>query len=762
MKTGSGVPEGLAREVLEASINPILVTDATAPDNPIIYVNPAFEQVTGYTRDDALGRNSRFLHGDDVDQPGLQEIRKAVREERPVRAVVRNYRKDGTLFWNELFISPLRHDGGAVTHYIGIQSDITDRQQAETLSARLGRVVDESANEVFVFDAGTLLFVQVNRGAQDNLGYTAEELHAMTPLDLKPEFTRDTFEALLAPLRSGQQEQITFETVHKRKDATTYDVEVRLQLMHAESPPVFVAIIQDITERKRAEQTLHDSEARLRAMIDTAIDGIIIIDRKGTVQLYNAACERLFGYAADEVLGQNVRMLMPSPYHEQHDGYIRSYFETGVRRIIGIGREVFGRRKDGSIFPLDLSVGETSQGGHPIFVGMLRDLTERKRAEESLRQAQKMEAVGQLTGGIAHDFNNLLTVIQGNLEMLEPRLQQEEHLEILRDAQEAAELGGQLTDRLLAFARRQPLEPRPIDLNDMAVGMSELLHRSLGENIQVSTVLAGGLWPTMADPGQVENALLNLAINARDAMPTGGSLTVETANIALDDENAAQQMELAPGHYVKLSVSDNGHGMTEEVRARAVEPFFTTKEAGSGTGMGLSMIYGFAKQSGGHLQLDSELGRGTTVSLYLPRLLEDSGLPDRKASSAARSSQGRGETILVVEDDPRVRRVTLGRLRGLGYEVLEAKNGETALEILEGGPAVDLLFTDLVMPGGMTGGELAQKVRQKHPDLKILFTSGYAGQALLNSGGLEADAAMLRKPYKTADLARRLRSIFEP
>jgi PAS domain S-box-containing protein len=637
--TENSLPEGLAMAALEASISPIVVTDARRGDQPIIYVNPAFERMTGYSVEECLGKNCRFLQGTDRGQSALKELREALQEGRPVRAVLRNYRKNGEQFWNEINFTPLRDGGGEVTHFIGVQTDITDR--------------------------------------------------------------------------------------------------------------------------KRAEQTFHDSEARLRTMIDTAVDGIIIIDAQGTVQLYNAACERLFGYGTQEVVGQNVKMLMPSPYHEQHDGYIKSYRETGVRKIIGIGREVVGRRKDGSTFPMELSVGETRQDGAPVFVGMIHDVTDRKHAEDSLRHAHKMEAIGQLTGGVAHDFNNLLTVILGNLEMLEARMEREEQREILQEAQEAAELGAQLTDRLLAFARRQPLEHRTIDLNELVTGMSELLHRTLGEDIKISTVMTGGIWPTVTDPGQVENALLNLAINARDAMPGGGTLTVETANVDLDEAYVAQEIDVAPGPYVKMTVSDNGEGMPPEVRERAFEPFFTTKQTGSGTGLGLSMIYGFAKQSGGHLTIYSEPGHGTAVSLYLPRVQPDAGPGEPAAPGSDTQILGRGETVLVVEDDARVRRVSVSRLKELGYHVLEADSGPAALDLLAEQRSVDLIFTDLVMPGGMTGSDLAREVRRRHPGMKILFTSGYAGEAIKQNGALDEDAVILRKPYKKVDLARRIRSVLD-
>ena len=642
-----------------------------------------------------------------------------------------------------------------------------------------------------------------------------------------------------------------------------------------------------------------DLASQWQALVDTIVDGVIVIDMSGTIRRFNTASERLFGYRAADVIGRNVRMLMPSPFQEEHDGYIRHYLETGEQRIIGIGREVVGLRKDGSTFPMKLSVGETARNGERYFVGVVHDVTEDKQqiaalkraqelakargrqiealarnlpgplfqrvlhpdgritfpyvsdglrrifkldpeavkadsanliaaidpddrpgwfeavrhsadtmsafdyemrftgedgavrwmhavaqprpgedgtviwegvafdvtdkraAEEQLVHVQKMEAVGQLTGGIAHDFNNLLTVIIGNLELLEARLDPGGRMhKYARQAQEAADLGAELTHGLLAFARRQPLEPRAIDLNDMVSGLTGLLRRTLGEAIQISTVLAPGLRLTLADPGQVENAIINLAVNARDAMPDGGVLTIETANAELVDDDAARIFDIEPGRYVVLSITDTGSGMPPEVATRAFEPFFTTKEVGAGTGLGLSMVYGFAKQSGGHARIYSETGHGTTVSLYLPQVAGDEAT-DEEQEATDHSPSGSGEIVLVVEDDPRVRLLTSTRLEQLGYAVHEASDGPEALALLEKAAHVDLLFTDIVMPGGMTGDELARRAVAIQPGIKVLFTSGYAEAAMHGNGNLGNGAGLLRKPYKLADLAQKVRECLE-
>ncbi|MFI4986859.1 MAG: PAS domain S-box protein [Alphaproteobacteria bacterium] len=520
-----------------------------------------------------------------------------------------------------------------------------------------------------------------------------------------------------------------------------------------------IAVSQDITERQSAEEALSEREARLSSIIATAPDPIITIDERGVVQSFSSAAEKLFGYTAGEVIGHNIKMLMPPPHRENHDRYIARYRRTGKKRIIGVGREVEAQRKDGTIFPVELAVGEAHFGQSRIFTGFIRDITARSRLEQELRQAQKMEAIGQLTGGLAHDFNNLLTVIGGNLEMLEPRLEREEDRELVSEAREATELGAKLANRLLAFGRRQPLNPKPLDLSALAGGMTDLLRRSLGETIRIESRLTPDLPLTLADSGQVENALLNLAINARDAMPEGGRLIIETARVEIDEGHVAAQIDVTPGLYVMLGVTDTGFGMSPEIQERAFEPFFTTKGPGTGSGLGLSMVYGLVKQLGGNVRLYSEIGRGTTVRIYLPA----SG--GRAAESGHRATRRReqppgGEILLVVEDDARVRRTSVRRLKELGYSVIEVESGRAALEVLDKGERIDLLFTDIVMPGGISGIELAREARRRRPLLKILLTSGYAEPAVIEDG-MPANAGWLGKPYGNAELAAKLRALLD-
>ena len=392
-----------------------------------------------------------------------------------------------------------------------------------------------------------------------------------------------------------------------------------------------------------------------------------------------------------------------------------------------------------------------------------RDLTQQRRIEEQLRQSQKMEAVGQLTGGLAHDFNNLLTGITGSLDLLQTRIGQGRLKDVDRyvtAAQGAAKRAAALTHRLLAFSRRQTLDPKPTDANRLVTGMEEIIRRTIGPEITLEVVTAGGLWPTLVDAPQLESALLNLCINARDAMPKGGRITVETANKWLDEREALSR-DVAPGQYVALCVTDTGTGMSADVQAKAFDPFFTTKPLGQGTGLGLSMIYGFVRQSGGQVRIYSEIGQGTTMCLYLPRhhgaAIEDDGLADAVALPCAIN----GETVLIVDDEPTVRMLVTEILDDLGYRSIEAVDGASGLRVLNSDARIDLLVTDVGLPGGMNGRQMADAARLHRPTLKVLFITGYAENALVGNGHLDPGMQVLTKPFAIDQLAGRIRAMIE-
>ena len=474
-----------------------------------------------------------------------------------------------------------------------------------------------------------------------------------------------------------------------------------------------------------------------------------------------------------------------APHYGMPKGHlpVRSYLALPVVSRSGevLGGLFFGHPEPGRFTAghESLMVGVTAQAAVAVdnarLYSELRDLNttlearvaaniaQREETEAALRQSQKMEAVGQLTGGVAHDFNNILQIVVGNLEMLQRNLPEEAAR--LRRAADNAMVGARraatLTQRLLAFSRRQSLQPQPIDADRMVSSMAELLARTLGETIEMETVRGANLWRIEADPNQLENAILNLAVNARDAMPEGGRLTIETSNADLTQSYVAENRDAQPGQYVMIAISDSGTGMDKDTLARAFEPFFTTKEIGRGTGLGLSMVYGFVKQSGGHVKIYSEPGQGTTVKLYLPRQLKD--LPEQTQADVAPAPEGSHvETILAVEDDAEVRAFSVEALRDLGYHVLEAQDGPSALRVLQNpNVAVDLLFSDIVLPGGLNGAQLAREARALHPGLKVLFTTGYARDAIVHHGRLDPGVELLGKPFAYGELAARVREILD-
>lgn len=492
----------------------------------------------------------------------------------------------------------------------------------------------------------------------------------------------------------------------------------------------------------------------LDAVLKATVDGILVIDTKGTIQLVNPAAERIFGYAAKELLGNNVSVLMPEPDRSGHDAYIDSYLTTGRAKIIGIGRQVEGRRKDGTVFPVDLAVGEIDDR-EKLFVGIIRDISQRQSLERQMARLQRMEALGQLTGGVAHDFNNLLAIIQGNVEFLEDQTELTQTArEALEDCKEAVDLGAQLTGRLLAFARRQPLEPVSVDLSNLVFSMSELLQRSLGESIAINLNIDRSLWRARVDPGEVETALLNLAINARDAMDGKGTLTLSLSNRSLGPAYTVQHPGAAAGDYVAINVADTGHGIPEEILDHVFEPFFTTKESGAGTGLGLSMVYGFVKQSGGHIELKSEPGAGTELTLLLPRsTIED---PSSRPADDNTQPETPGGRILVVEDNDSLRDLTAKRLAQLGYVVHEAASGREALGLFDQEPEFDLLLSDIMMPDGIDGVELAGRFNERWPNAAILLMSGYADALAGRDGAVELGIEVLKKPFTKATLAKRV------
>lgn len=521
-----------------------------------------------------------------------------------------------------------------------------------------------------------------------------------------------------------------------------------------------LCIVSETTKRVIAEKEMRADRARLWAL---ARDPFLVADRDGTWLAASPAWTDILGWSEAELIGRT------SEWMEHPDDLAKTRGEIAALAQ-GMPTARFENRfraKDGSY----RNFSWTAVPENNLIYCVARDVTEQRAraraladAEDALRQAQKMETLGQLTGGVAHDFNNLLQIVTGNLELLQRDLP-EDQARLRRAADNAmagAERAALLTQRLLAFSRRQPLAPERIDPNRLVSGMSDLLNRTLGETIEVETIQSARIWPVEIDVNQMENALLSLAVNARDAMPDGGKLTIEVANTHIDEAYAAQEAEVSPGQYVLISVSDTGQGMDEDVLSHAIEPFFTTKEVGRGTGLGLSMVYGFIKQSGGHIRVYSERGHGTTVKIYLPRFYGP--LPDNDTGTVSRATPvcGGDETVLVCEDDDKVRAYTVDVLKELGYRVMEADNGAAALQALEmASEPIDLLFTDVILPGGMTGADIAQQARAQQPGLRILFATGYARNAIIHHGRLDPGVELLTKPFTYAELAAKVRDMLD-
>jgi PAS domain S-box-containing protein len=509
--------------------------------------------------------------------------------------------------------------------------------------------------------------------------------------------------------------------------------------------------------------------ALYQRLVQSVVDyAIFMLDDEGYVSSWNPGAERIKGYAPDEILGEHFsRFYTPEDLKREIP---KKALET-ARREGRFTAEGWRVRKDGSRFWASVVIDPIIDNGKVVgFAKVTRDLTERRdaqleleRSQEALFQSQKMEAVGQLTGGLAHDFNNLLTGITGSLDLLKIRLAQGRINELERyitAAQGAAARAATLTHRLLAFARRQTLQPTVVNVNSLVSSMEELIRRTIGPNLHMETVLAAGLWNCVCDHNQLENAILNLCINARDAMPKGGTLTLETANTWVDD-SGAKERDMERGQYVAICVTDTGGGMSAETVAKAFDPFFTTKPIGQGTGLGLSMVYGFAKQSNGQARIYSELGQGTTVKIYLPRHVGKSHDKELDAQTAELPRTGEGETVLIVDDEPTIRMLIGDTLSELGYRAIEVADGASGLKILESDVNIDLLITDVGLPGGMNGKEMADLARTKRPKLKVLFITGYAENAAITNGHLEPRMEVMSKPFSMDKLAARIRSIIE-
>lgn len=646
---------------------------------------------------------------------------------------------------------------------------LEELSEAQRFQLLIDSVVDYA---IFMLDAdGNVL--TWNSGAERLKGYSSHEIVGQhfsrfyTPEDLSTDLPA---RALAVARETGR---FHGEGWRVRQNGERFWALVVIDAIRNEHGELlgFAKVTRDITERQQAHIDLLESERRYRRLVEAVVDyAIFQLDPDGNVATWNRGAERIKGYSSGEIIGQHF-----SRFYTDEDraaGLPARALRTAAQegRYEAEGRRV---RKDGTEFWASVVIDaiRDDDGRLAGFAKVTRDITERvenqrklKETETQLAASQKLEAVGQLSGGIAHDFNNLLMIVLGNLETIERagrQLGSNPTLErAVKNARRGAERATALTSRLLAFSRRQALDPKPLNVNSFVTGTAEFLQRTLGEQVELEAVGSAGLWTIEVDVNQLESAILNLALNARDAMPDGGKLTLEAQNIVVDDDYARRNPEVPKGQYVVICVSDTGTGMSEDVLSRAFEPFFTTKEPGHGTGLGLSQVYGFLKQSGGHAKIYSEVGHGTTIKLYMPRFTGTVASDEEDEGNAIEPGQ-QGETILLVEDDNELRTYLSGVLQNLNYRVLAAANAQTALTILlQKQRRVDLMLTDIVMPG-LSGRELARRAHEIRPHLKVVYMTGYSRNAVVHQGRVDKGVELLQKPFSQAQVALRLRAVLD-
>ncbi|MCA1443791.1 PAS domain S-box protein [Ensifer sp. IC4062] len=720
-----------------------------------LIVNDAAIARYGYSRSDFLNMTIRDIRPQE-DVPALLESIATGPRGHEESGVWRHQLKDGRIVFAEISSHPFDFEGRSARLIMAL--DVTKRLVAEQKSREgeelFRAVASVTADVIWDWNVSTDA-IWWSDGLKTVFGHSPEESRRNLEF-WKTHVHPDDRERVLRTTQTAMdRRQQTWKDDYRflRSDGSTAHVEDSGYIIydHQGNPVRFVGGMTDISARKEAEDKL----TQQAALLDLARDAIIVHDIDQRVLFWNKGAERIYGWTAEEAAGRSLRELL---YGDDYNSNLRAY----VAAVVTTGEwsgEIAQRRRDGSCITVDArcSLMRDVDGSPRSILSINSDITARLAVEEQLRQAQKLEAIGQLTGGLAHDFNNLLTVILGNAEVLVDRLSDDENLRRLAEMSwAAAQRGAELVHRLLAFARRQALEPQVVDLNSLLNGLDALLRRTISQDIEIEFLQPADLWKALVDPAQLETAILNLCINARDAMPCGGRLTIETANISLDEHFADWNADAASGQYVVMTISDTGTGMEPHVLARAFEPFFTTKEAGKGSGLGLSMVFGFAKQSNGHVKIHSQPGEGTTIKMYLPRAAQ---ADKEKTSSPSRSKLPRGsETILLVDDNELVRTYAATQLASLGYKLVPASNGQEALDTLRKITEIDLLFTDVVMPGRLSGLHLAEEARIIRPNLPILFTSGYADNA---QGDLGFGIHFLRKPYRPSELAVKVRLMLD-
>lgn len=727
-------------------------------DGTITTWNQGAQGIYGYTEDEIVGKSIYSLAPEERAAEMTEILHKIKQGESITQYESVQRTKDGRLLNVFLTVSPIRNREGQIVAACTVARDITAQRQAEQglrSSEQQYRLLFQSHPlPMWVFDRSTMQFLAVNEAAIRHYGYSRDEFLNMTILDIRPV---EDVPALLKTLRDPTMGLgKTALSRHRKKDGSLIDVEVTSHSLAFQGRKAELVLANDVTERRQSEERLRQSEERFsKAFRASPLAITISTMAEGRYVDVNPAFLQLVGYSRDELIGRTAEEL--HIWVEQQDLQIMVQGLTDRSPVGGVTTRL--RTKSGDTRLTRVSADYIELEGASCVLAITRDMSEEKRLENQLRQAQKMEAVGRLAGGIAHDFNNILGVIIGYSELAQEELDSassaRDHVAQIRDAGQRA---ASLTSQLLAFSRQQILQPRVLNLNAVVNNLLPMLRRMIAENIELIFQPYPQLGSVKADQGQIEQVLMNLAVNARDAMPGGGKLVFETANTELDESYAKDHVPVRPGSYVLLSVADTGSGMDASTASRIFEPFFTTKELGKGTGLGLSIVYGVVKQSGGYIWVYSEPGKGTAFKIYLPRVDEVAEILEPGGAQILKTTGS--ETILLVEDDEPLRKLTRSLLEANGYKVLEAENGPRAILIAEQSTTIDLLLTDVVMPG-TSGSELTAKVKLSHPDLKVLFISGYSGELIAHHGVLEKGTNLLQKPFTRSSLLTNVRSVLD-
>ncbi len=755
----------LQAAALESAANAIVITDRRGF---ISFVNPAFTKLTGYSRDEVVQKHIRILKSGEHDGLFYKDLWGTILSGKVWHGEMINRRKDGSHYAEEQTITPVTNDAGEIINFIAVKQDVTERNASQAENDRLaaevaaerGRLTKIVANvpgivwEAWARPKSTLLRGDfVSSHVETMLGYSVEEWLAKPKfwLDIAhPDDRRRMAMQSKSILRGGANNPLEFRWI--AKDGRTVWAEAHGAVIYDEdgSPIGMRGVTIDVTERKKAE-------VRFRRLVDSNAQGVFFWNAEGSIRGGNEAFLKITGYTQDDMDAGLINWVSMTPpeYNHLDRKALGEIAATGVCSTF----EKEWIRKDGSRVPIMLGAAaiddDLSDG-----VSFALDLTDRKQLENQLHQSQKMEAIGVLAGGIAHDFNNLLTAINGYSDLILNRMPADDPSRPnVQEVRKAGDRAANLTNQLLAFSRRQVTQPIVHNINTVISSIETMLQRIIRENIELRTVLDPALGNISADPGQIEQILMNLVVNAREAMPDGGELTIETQNVFLDGEYANQHIGIASGNFVKMAVTDTGEGIAEEIQPQIFEPFFTTKEVGKGTGLGLSIVYGLVKQSGGEIMVYSEIGRGTTFKVYLP-VVDEKVREQRSIDEAATGITGT-ETILLVEDEDIVRELVRTILSENGYKILEASNGIEALAVCDSyRDQIHLLLTDFIMPK-MNGMQLKDQIIKLLPDIKFLFMSGYTDDSIARSEGFNAETPFIEKPFTPDSLSKKVRDVLE-